>query len=448
MKLERRAVVVLGVVALVAVPAVVLRVLCVGRSCDPKQGAARKVPFCALPPNTRDAIAAGYREGRSPDILAVTAENVRVVSRSSDPRGTSWPSIDQPPGRARLVFWGRRVAEGADLGAAGLDDVAPTLARIGGVRIPHPEVRSGRAVAGATEGPIPRLLVTVVLHGVRDVASDPVLDALAAAGTAGPAEIGSLPRDPAALMTTIGTGGEPAQHGITGSLLRNDRARVASAWDPRLRQRGVEPFGPAPPTVIAALGDDLDEILDQRPLIGVVADHPAARGLIGGNWYVTNDRDSHEIVATDRVLSTLERTLRQQDFGRDAVVDLLAVSLRSRGTEGATPALHVLRTVERVVGARFAAAIVVLPKEPRSPLTFSAQDVARSVGETVGHPVVEADTAGGFFLDQRALAAGNVTKDDVVEAMSGEVIESYGSKTDMVFADVFPGLAVSFARFC
>ena len=65
---------------------------------------------------------------------------------------------------------------------------------------------------------------------------------------AGLATAGSLPLDPTAVETTIGTGGLPSQHGITGTWVRNAQGRLVRA------------FGPGAPTpVIAALGDDLDQ---------------------------------------------------------------------------------------------------------------------------------------------------------------------------------------------
>ena len=43
---------------------------------------------------------------------------------------------------------------------------------------------------------------------------------------------GSLPLDPAATETTIGTGGLPSQHGITGSYVRNTGGQVVPAYAP------------------------------------------------------------------------------------------------------------------------------------------------------------------------------------------------------------------------
>ena len=440
MRLERRATAVIGIVALIAVPAAVLRVLCVGRSCDQVEKADRKVPFCSLPPRTRTALAAGYREGRSPDILAVTNASVGLVSETADPKGAVWPRLESDGATAPVVFWGARIPKGAEIPRMGLDDIAPSLARVLEFDVPHPEVRSGRAVVGALDGPIPKLIVEVVIRGVEDIASDPVLNGLRAAGAAAEASLESLPRDPAALTTTIGTGGVPAEHGITGSLLRNDNAQVTSAWV--AARSGARP----PRSVIATLADDLDEELRQRPRIGLVADTEQARGLVGGNWYVDNDSDASAIVPTRRVISAFRQMLAQ-GFGRDTVPDLIGVSLRATKTEGATPALHVLRVVEKAVGKNFTAAIVALPSEARPDLVFEGSDVTRSVNDKLS-PVVEADTAGGLFLDQDALARAEITRDEVVEALKAELLEASGTEEDFVFADVFPGTSVAFARFC
>ena len=351
-----------------------------------------------------------------------------------------WPSSEGRPDRAPVIFWGERLARGAELEPIGLDDIAPTLARLIDLEIPHPEVRSGRPVAGTGTGPQPTIVFEIVVRGVADPSSDPFLAALADRGASGDASIGSLPHDPAALLTTIGTGGRPAQHGITASLLRNDRARVARAWSSDAR--------PAPPgSVIATLADDLDEVHGQRPHIGLVADTPAARGLVGGNWYFDNDRDAISIVPTARVVPALDRMLGD-GFGRDEIPDLIGVSLRAGRAGDASAALHVLRVAQRHIGERIAAAIVALPRPPAAPSTFPAREVVRSVNTTLGVDAIEAETPGGFFLDQAVAAEAGISRSDVVAAMRRETADSDGNKVDRVFADVFPGLSVALARFC
>ena len=84
---------------------------------------------------------------------------------------------------------------------------------------------------------------------------------------AGLATAGSLPLDPTAVESTIGTGGLPSQHGITGTWVRNTQGRLTRA------------FGPgAPPPVIASLGDDLDAATAGRAKIGLIRTTPGRRG--------------------------------------------------------------------------------------------------------------------------------------------------------------------------
>ncbi|HEY5859249.1 MAG TPA: hypothetical protein VIX62_03080, partial [Actinomycetota bacterium] len=66
----------LVVLALVALPAVALRAFCVGKSCDSGEAtASAAVPFCPLPAELRGLISAGFRQGRSPDVMAATDAN-------------------------------------------------------------------------------------------------------------------------------------------------------------------------------------------------------------------------------------------------------------------------------------------------------------------------------------------------------------------------------------
>ncbi len=73
----RRLAVLLVALAVVAAPAVVLRALCVGESCDEANASTARVPFCPLPADVRDLIVAGFRDGRSPDVSAATDPRAR-----------------------------------------------------------------------------------------------------------------------------------------------------------------------------------------------------------------------------------------------------------------------------------------------------------------------------------------------------------------------------------
>jgi hypothetical protein len=245
------------------------------------------------------------------------------------------------------------------------------------------------------------------------------------------AEVGSVPLDPAAVLTTIGTGGLPAQHGITGTLLRNDRGRLTRA------------FGPdAPLPVIATLAEDLDAALGERPLVGLVAPDPSDRGIVGGAWYVEHDRDLRAL-GGDPVIGT-ERLLRA-GFGADAVPDVLAVVLSGS-----------VRAMDRTTGR--VAALAGAASEGRATLVVTAtgsatagarlrtaSEIAAAVDAAadLSRPVVEAAGVGGLFLDQDVLLDEGVSGEIAVRALLG--LPGPGGR---LAADAFQGFAVSFGRFC
>lgn len=445
---DRRLIALLGAALAVAVPAIVLVALCVGRACERAAPIAAHVPFCSLPPEVRGLLEAGFRDGRSPHVMAVTGSD--TITGSSEVPDAPWPSGDRPSGgRVPLVF-ATYSSEGGETrflpdvpDGTRLDAVAPTISDIIGLDRPHPGVRSGQALPteGQPETPAdrPRLVLLVVWKGIdsREVklARLPNLRSVFMAGTGtGAARVGSLPLDPTAVMATIGTGGLPGDHGMIGTLVRNDRGRVVRA------------FGPGSPfSVIAALGDDLDELNARRPRIGVVGTDVADRALIGRNWYLEHDQDdvvvesrtAAQIVAADRLLAS--------GYGDDAFPDLLAVAM-----EGSPASLDVAlgRLLESAGKATTASTLVVVTAtgstSPSQPEGVPVDSVERDVERAVGAGVIEATAVGGFFLDQEALTRTGLTDDRVVDALRD--IEGPGGAP--LFADVFPQVAVTFAKYC
>lgn len=200
--------------------------------------------------------------------------------------------------------------------------------------------------------------------------------------------------------------------------------------------------------MIAALGDHLDEQYRQRAEIGLVGLSPSERGLIGGNWFVKGDRDVVRIsrgASPDAQASEATRLLDGGSFGRDDVPDLLAVTM-----SGALPALDAAleRLVDAVDGATSGSfAVVVTSTGTRAARSESVpvRDVVGWVERQVpGTGAVAAAASSGLFLDQKELAANKVSDDDVIDALRD--VETLSGQP--VFADVFPGLAVSFSRYC
>jgi len=441
----RRLLVLLLVLAAIGVPAGVLRAACAGKSC-PADVAQARVPFCPLPTELKAKLAAGFREGRSPDVMAVTGNHAVAGPAGAGP----WPSVAEASTvtAVPIAFFGTGIEPGAVVPrGTGLDAIAPTLSDVLGFRRPHPDVRVGTAVAGISNGERPRLVLEVAWKGVgtQELRDDPrswrSLRSLMARGAGTVAgDTGSLPLDPAATLTTIGTGGLPSQHGITGALVRNNHGRVVRAWGPG-----------APFSVIATLPDDLDQAMDQRPLIGLVASDEADRGIVGGNWYVGHDRDTMVVATGGSAVPAAEKLLAE-GFGRDAVPDILAVVL-----DGSVGSID-RRTQELVAAAERAAggsvAVAIAGTGGGSGTDAGSTDSARirvpdivsqvDAGVPGASNVVAGAVSGGLFLDQGALAKEGISGDAVVQATMG-VTTPDGTR---VFEDAFQGFAVSFGKYC
>jgi hypothetical protein len=438
---RRRLFVLLLSLAVIAVPAGALRAACAGRSCA-EDAASPRVPFCPLPGWLKGDIASGYYEDRSPDVIAVAE---RSGLSSGEAGAGPWPSVGDGPSitNVPIAFWGRGVDPSADVPAGTtLDSIAPTIAEAIGLRRRHPDVRSGVAIPGVANGERPRLVVEVALEGVgtRDVRADAdAWRSLAGllrggAGTAS-GDTGSLPLDPAATLTTIGTGGLPYQHGVTGALIRADDGRVVAPWS-----------GGAPPSVIATLGDDLDESTHNAARIGLIAPVSTDRGLIGGTWYENADRDDVLITAGGgrADVATTVASLLSRGYGRDRVPDLLGVVLRG----SARDVDRQLRAVveETVRATKDATMVVVAGTGTASGARGGAGDAVREIEDDVpgDAPLVSAVVPGGLFLNQRVLAEERISGQTVVDAL----FDATDRDGLPLVGDAFQGFAVSFARYC
>lgn len=436
------------VIAAVAVgtPAVVLRALCVGKACEKPFNTSSQVPFCSLPPDTRALIAAGFREEqprRSPEVVAVTDRTVVAGGTAfQDEPAPAWPSsVRTLPARVPIVFAGAGVDPEARLpDGTGLDDIAPTISEIIDLRRKHPEVRSGEAVPDVASGETVNLVVLVALKNIGsaeledDPSAWPRLQELMdeGAGTLD-ATTGSLPLEPAATLTTIGTGGLPKEHGMIGELVRNDAGSLARTWGRR-----------SPTHIIATLGDDLDEQMRQEAVIGLVRAQISDRGLTGGNWHAQRDKDA--IVTDPKTPVASVAKLLQHDFGDDEVPDLLAVALDGAIDDMDEELGKVLVAAQRTTDAVTFVVTASGSTVPPGTEDMTGAEVAESIEAELGaaRPVVEAAVPGGLFLDQETLAQAEISDDEVLRALR----DLRGPDGDKVFADVFSAIAVSFARYC
>jgi hypothetical protein len=448
---RRRLTAFLAAATLLGLPAGTLRLLCLGSACDVQAEAMASTPFCSLPGDIRRLVGLGSYEGRSPDIMAVTRS--APVSGGDPFRGDAsapfWPStMLRDSGTVPLVFAGTGVRHGAGVPAdTGLDDVSETIAAIIGLRRAHPGVRSGEAVEGVASGDTPRLVLQVVWKGVGSVALErdaqqwPFLRRLMRVGAGTMDAIaGSLPLDPAATIATIGTGGLPRQHGITGTLLRNEGGALVRAWGRA-----------APPSVIATLGDDLDQRRRQHPLIGLVGTEVGDRGLIGGSWYLNGDRDPVVIIGrgasvTDQVAAA-RALLRQKGFGRDDVTDLAGVVLSGPVSELDAGLARLIETAEHTSRGSVAIVVTATGENDVSGTEVIGASVLRQRLEQAipaSEQVIEAMVPGGIFLDQQALARLEVSDDAVVR----ELLRLRDESGEPLMEDAFPAIAITFGRYC
>lgn len=417
---------------LIAVPAAVFRARCGVGGCGPEPVKAI-VPFCSLKEEVRTALAAGFREGRSPDVFMVTQGEGTGISAPGRESDFPWPTVQAPPTGA-LMLWGHGIDAEADVPAdASADDLAPTLATLMGVERPHPEVRSGEPLSVIEAVSPPKLVVQIVWKGTDLDSAE--LASLLDRGTGGLRfGLGSAPADPAAVLTTIGTGGVPAQHGITGTLLRDQEGKVARPWSKAV-----------PLSVIAGLGDDLDETTDQEALVGAILESSSEQGLVGGTWYLERDEDDFALAGAPEEGVRAFRQLLAGGYGADDIPDLVGI-VQSGSTEELLQALgRIEAEANEATGGEVTFALISLPGDPDGAVSL-AGDVEGTVDAlaTPGSSLVQAVVPGGIFLDQDELAAERLEDDKVIDAL--KAMTTTDGKP--VFADVFPQIAISLGSFC
>ena len=396
-------------------------------------------PFCDLSPEVRRSIVAGFYDGRSPDVIPVFREQTMGGTIPGPQAGAApWIDVGEAP-TVPIVFAGAGV-ERSDLGPTSITNVAPTIARLIGLELPFPDVRVGRPLPIATtQGAAPRLIVLIAVRGLDSavLTSTPgrvgSIDQLRAAGASTLlGTIDSVPADPAAVVTTLGTGGLPSEHGITGSFIRTSEGAVVRPWSRS-----------APTSVIATLADDMDEVWSGEPRIGLVASDPTDRGLIGGDWYPEQDRD--DILPPTRSAEALERIqeLLADGYGADEVPDLIGVVLDGRLGEIDSAVGEIREAVGRMMRHD---ALVVLSGTGRlagSGEERRARGFVEALEGSLGTTVVEAATASGLFLDTDAALRSKITSGAVRDALLDP--EAPGRS---LLADVVPSYAISFERFC
>jgi hypothetical protein len=165
------------------------------------------------------------------------------------------------------------------------------------------------------------------------------------------------------------------------------------------------------------------------------------QGIVGGTWWETGD--VADVTLERRHPGRAVDSMLADGFGADDTPDVLAVVVGGPASAFA----QALRTIVPSVRAAVPATTVVVTatgvRSGQNALTASAVVDHVNANVRSSGPIVEAAVPGGLFLDQDVLAADGLSSGAVVAPMLG--MTDGGRK---VFADAFPGFAVSFARYC
>jgi hypothetical protein len=439
----RRALILAVVVLAASIPAVVAYGKCSGAGCDPGAPTHSYVPFCSLPSEVRTRIAAGYQDGRSPDLLAVSAGTPIIGSTTDRPDDlrVPWLSVDGPAAaRVPLVFAGPGIRPAQLTSGSGLDGVEPTLDRLTGITPPS-RLRTGKdLVAVQRSGAAPRLVVLVAWEGVGsadlDGTATPELRSLLrdGAGTLD-ADTGSLPVDPAAVIATMGTGSLPSQHGITGTWLR-------SPYGGSLVHAG----GPAgPPAEVPTFAQELIHVTKGSSRVALVEPAASDQGLVGTEYYVSDHRKPVvDVVAPDREVAASRKLLRG-GLGSGASTDVLAVVLR-----GTVPAMddetrQVLAAASAAAPDGWAAVVAGTGSTAFPAGSTTGADAASALTKRLpaAAGVIKAVVPGGIYL-AKATAHTTVSGRDIVKALLGLRAPSGG----VLMRDSFDSFAVSLGKYC
>jgi hypothetical protein len=249
------------------------------------------------------------------------------------------------------------------------------------------------------------------------------------------ATTGSLPLDPAATLTSIGSGGLPSAHGITGATLRDDGGEVRPAWS-----------APGTGSVIATFADDLDHDSAGGAEVGAVLAARTDRGIVGDGWYLEHvDRDPVVVAAGGprEAVEEAEAIVRSRRMGSDGVTDVLAIVLDGR-VDAVDAATAELVTAIRASVPRTTFALAGTGSLRPTTRSIDATMLASEVDAVLGAAVVEEPSGEGLFLDRDVLVADRLTAQQVADVLGRHRMESGAP----LFADVSPSFVVAFSRYC
>jgi hypothetical protein len=245
---------------------------------------------CSLPGDLLALTRNGYVEGRSGDIALIPRAPAYVTDRGGGwPHSGPWPYLQRVP----LVFYGPGAlgATGTFHRKATLADVAPTIGRLIGMRLPRADGRAlPEVVPPAGSGTPPKIIVTVVWDGAglnvleRWPDSWPHLASIALRGISyDGATVGSSPSVTPAVHTSLGSGTFPRTHGIPLIKMRAPNGRIVDSFLDGHSAASLR---------VPTLAETWDESTGGEALIAMIGYEPWHLGMIGkGAERPGGDRD-------------------------------------------------------------------------------------------------------------------------------------------------------------
>jgi hypothetical protein len=260
---------------------------------------------CSLPTKYVTLIERSYYPGRSPDIFVVPKKPNFFGGFSGTTHSGPWDYVQKVP----MVLYGpgfiRSQGEIRLNRDSTLADLAATLGELLGTPLPpdHPGVPVTEALLPAEDRPDPPKMVLVVVWDgggwnvlERWPRAWPTLKGLMEDGTSvADVSVGSSPSVTPAIHATIGTGAWPDSHGFVDIPVR-------------IKGRIGGPFPNATPNLleVPTLADLYDQRVDNRAIVGMLADHDWHLGMIGHGAYIQGgDKDIAVLIkgATARFLT-------------------------------------------------------------------------------------------------------------------------------------------------
>lgn len=245
---------------------------------------------CSLPGDLLALTRNGYVPGRSGDIALIPRTPAYMTDRGGGwPHSGPWPYLQRIP----LVFYGPGAvgATGTFHRRATLADVAPTIGRLIGMRLPRADGRALPEVAlpAGVRTP-PKIVITVVWDGAglnvleRWPESWPNLASVARRGIYyDGATAGSSPSVTPAVHTSLGSGTFPRTHGIPLIKMRASDGRIVDSFLDGRSAASVR---------VPTLAETWDESTGGEALIAMVGYEPWHLGMIGkGAERPGGDRD-------------------------------------------------------------------------------------------------------------------------------------------------------------